>query len=118
MARREGWALRFHEGAAQRMTTVSRNDAEGPSESLACWLDEEMAELSLLLSGWQAAQMERLAHSRGLTLGQLIRLLIRDYLADRARPSPVSKRPAGNQETLWGLRFRSQDASLSEGGGQ
>jgi hypothetical protein len=42
--------------------------------------DEQVVELPLLLSGEQAAELERLAHSRGLTTGQLIRLLIRDVL--------------------------------------
>ena len=64
---------------------MSRDQAEGLMNSWICWLDEQMAELSLLLPAWQAAEMERLAHSRGLTVGQLIRLLIREYLADRGR---------------------------------
>ncbi len=78
------------------MTTMSRDQAGCPIESRACWLDAEMAELSLLLPAGQAAQMERLAHSRDLTLGQLIRLLIRDYLADRAATGPVRNRPMGS----------------------
>lgn len=52
------------------------------NESRTRRLDEEMTELSLLLPAGQAAQMERLAYSRDLTCGQLIRLLIREYLAD------------------------------------
>jgi hypothetical protein len=59
------------------MTAMSWDHAEWPIESR---LDEEMAELALLLPVWQATQMERRARSRGLTLGQLIRLLIRDHL--------------------------------------
>jgi hypothetical protein len=54
-------------------------------------VDGEVAELSLLLPGWQAAQMEKLANSRGLTVGQLIRLLIRDYLADWTFPSNLQQ---------------------------
>ena len=70
---------------------MSRDHAEGLMNSRICWLDEQMAELSLLLPGWQPAEMERLAHSRGLTVGQLIRLLIRDYLADWTFPSNLQQ---------------------------
>lgn len=77
------------------MTTLNhREHAGGPIESRACWRDEELTELSLLLPSWQIVEMERLAHSRGLTLGQLIRLFIRDYLADRtllAESGSISK---------------------------
>jgi hypothetical protein len=93
------------------MTTMSRDQAGCPIESQTCWLDAEMAELSLLLPAGQAAQMERLAHSRNLTVGQLIRLLIRDYLADRAASGPVSNRPMGNLAIHLGDRFDSQGAS-------
>lgn len=65
------------------MTTMNCEHAEGPIESRTCWLDEEMMEFSMLLPSWQAVDMEGVAHSQGLTLGQLIRLLISDYLADR-----------------------------------
>ena len=78
------------------MSTMSRNHAQGLVKSRICWLDAEMAELSLLLPGWQAAEMERLAHARGLTLGQLIRLLIRDYLGDPGRACPA-RRTTGTQ---------------------
>ena len=90
---------------------MNRNHGERPIESRACCLDEEMAELSLLLPGWQAAQMENLANSRGLTLGQLIRLLIRDYLTDRAGLGPVSKQPVGRLAILQAAPFDSQDIS-------
>jgi hypothetical protein len=60
---------------------MSREHAGGPIENRTCWRDE-MMELSLLLSSWQFVEMEHVAQSRGLTLGQLIRLLISDYLAD------------------------------------
>jgi hypothetical protein len=42
------------------------------------WLDEQMVEVFLILPGRQAAELERRAWSRGWTLGQLIRLLIRN----------------------------------------
>ena len=48
-----------------------------------------MAELCLLLPAREAATLERLARSRGQTLGQLIRLLIQHHLAAHC--------PAGEQ---------------------
>jgi len=50
-----------------------------------------MAELFVLLPGRQAAELDRLACSRGLTLGQLIRLLIRDYLLGQNRSDACGK---------------------------
>ena len=44
-------------------------------------VDEEMTELSVLLPGWQAAELEEAAQAKGLTGGQLVRGLIRDFLA-------------------------------------
>jgi hypothetical protein len=43
-----------------------------------------MAEVVLLLPAGQTAALERLASARSLTLGQLIRLVILDYLAGPA----------------------------------
>jgi hypothetical protein len=65
------------------MITESWDHAEVPSTRPNAGWDEEMAEFSLLLSGGEAARLECLAHSHGLTLGRLIRLLIREYLTDR-----------------------------------
>jgi hypothetical protein len=50
--------------------------------------EAEVAEVALLLPPGQAAALERAAHRRGLTVGQLIRCLIRDYLAGEARSPP------------------------------
>jgi hypothetical protein len=73
------------------MKTMSLDGVASSIKDRVVSLDEDMAELSLLIPGWQAAQVERLAHSRGLTLGQLIRLLIRDYLADWTFPSNLQQ---------------------------
>jgi hypothetical protein len=48
--------------------------------------DAEMTEMALLLAGRQAAALERMAHQRGLTVGQLLRRLIRDCLAGEDCP--------------------------------
>jgi hypothetical protein len=51
------------------------------------WPNERIAELLLFLPGPQAAKLERLAFSRDLSVGQLIRLLIRDYLIGQKEKS-------------------------------
>jgi hypothetical protein len=51
-----------------------------PIEDQVASQNKGIAELSLLLPGRDAAELERIAYSRGLTVGHLIRLLIRDYL--------------------------------------
>jgi hypothetical protein len=48
------------------------------------WLDQEVAEISLLVPGWQAARLVSLAGSQRLTAGQLLRRLIRQYLVQRS----------------------------------
>jgi hypothetical protein len=78
------------------MNSSSQHRSGHPAEVRVFWLDEEMAELSLLLPGWQAAAMEWLANSRGLTLGQLTRLLIRDYLTSQETPEVTDNSPTGN----------------------
>jgi hypothetical protein len=64
------------------------DDARRSREGRACWPEEGVAELTLLLPARQAAELERLARSRGLTLGQLLRRLVRDHLARGAAPAP------------------------------
>jgi hypothetical protein len=44
-------------------------------------LDSEMVELSLLMPQWQVEALEAAARGRGLTAGQLLRRLIRNYCA-------------------------------------
>ncbi len=68
----------------------------GPTEDQGVWVEEQVAELLLLLPGRQAAELERRAHSRGLTVGQLICLLIRGYLTDRGGL------PSGQPRSLFG----------------
>ena len=40
----------------------------------------DVEEISLLLPGWQLAVLESAARDRGLTSGQLVRLLLRDFI--------------------------------------
>jgi hypothetical protein len=47
-------------------------------------LDEEMIELSLLIPSSQAAPLEQEARRQGLSAGELVRGLIRDFLLSQA----------------------------------
>jgi hypothetical protein len=42
-------------------------------------LDGEIVEISLLLPGWQALELEKEAHERGLTAAQMVRHLLGHY---------------------------------------
>ena len=46
-------------------------------------VDEQMVELSMLLPNSQAAPLEREANRRGVTPGQLVRSIIRDFFLCR-----------------------------------
>jgi hypothetical protein len=76
------------------MTGAGRDDAGWLIQGRTWWLDQEIVEYSLLLSGHQAANLERLAHSRHLTVGQLVRILIREFLASESGFEPSRKGPA------------------------
>jgi hypothetical protein len=47
----------------------------------------DVAEISLLVPGWQLAALEDAARARGLTSGQLVRRLLRDFI-DRHETEP------------------------------
>jgi hypothetical protein len=50
-------------------------------------MDDEVAEVSLLLPAWQAAALQDQAQLEGLTAGQFLRRLIRHHcFAPRSRP--------------------------------
>jgi hypothetical protein len=68
---------------------MNRNHVAPATGDQARRLDEEMAEVCLLLPAWQVAALERLARSRGLTLGRLLRSLIHDHLTDQADAEPA-----------------------------
>jgi hypothetical protein len=42
--------------------------------------DSDVVEISLLLPGWQALELEKEAHHRGLTAAQMVRHLLGQYL--------------------------------------
>jgi hypothetical protein len=46
--------------------------------------EADMVELSLLLPDWQLSQLEMAARGQGLTVGQMVRRLIRAFLHEPA----------------------------------
>lgn len=50
--------------------------------------DQEVVELPLLLPKWQAVELEAAARQRGMTMGQLLRRVIRQALDDSAVGAP------------------------------
>jgi hypothetical protein len=63
---------------------MSPEQPKGPAKDRFTGADGEVIELPVLLPRGPAARLERLAAARGLTLGQLVRLVLRDYLACQA----------------------------------
>ena len=50
---------------------------DGPHTCLA---DREVTEVPLLLPTWQVAALATAAHDRGLTAGEMLRNLLRDFI--------------------------------------
>ncbi len=48
--------------------------------------DQEVVELPLLLPKWQAVELEAAARQRGMTMGQLLRRVIREVLDETPAP--------------------------------
>jgi hypothetical protein len=68
--------------------------------------DGEVAEVVLLLPSGQAASLERAAHRRGLTVGQLIRCLIRECLASEDQEGKFQERECQAEWPEKGKGFR------------
>jgi hypothetical protein len=54
--------------------------------------DGDVVEVSLLLPGWQVAALETAAHDRGLTAGEMVRHLLRDFIRSVADDPSASRR--------------------------
>jgi hypothetical protein len=67
---------------------MSNDSMKRPPLGQVAWMNDEIAEISLLLPCSHAAQLESMAHARHLTLGQLLRTIIQDYLTHARDPSP------------------------------
>jgi hypothetical protein len=80
---------RAHPGAARestaspdaRFTGRTGPDQRSAPGERALFPDAEVAEVVLLLPARMADALERVAHRQGLTVGQLLRHLLRDLLA-------------------------------------
>jgi hypothetical protein len=44
----------------------------------------DVVEIPLLLAGWQMSALERAAYHRGLTAAEMVRMLLRDFIADHS----------------------------------
>jgi hypothetical protein len=51
----------------------------------------DVVEIPVLLPGWQALALEDVAHHSGLTAGEMLRLLLADFLANRLCPGQVEQ---------------------------
>jgi hypothetical protein len=47
---------------------------------------EDVVEVPLLLPGWQMSALERAAYKRGLTAGEMVRHLLRDFFSSGPAP--------------------------------
>jgi hypothetical protein len=65
---------------------MNRQNPAGGPDPRAGWPPAEggVVELALLLPARQAAALERAAHQQGLTVGQVLRRLVRDFLREPA----------------------------------
>lgn len=65
------------------MTTLlePRSDSNDPHLG-----ESDVIEVSLLLAGWQMSALERAAYRRGLTAAEMVRRLLRDFIADQPAP--------------------------------
>lgn len=64
-----------------------------PEIGQVSWLDQEIAEISLLIPAWEAAELVTMASFRNVTVGQMLRALIREYLLqqDAAKEQDASE---------------------------
>jgi hypothetical protein len=60
----------------QRLSRVGAGD-----RALLAEQGDDVVEIPLLLQGWQMTALETAAHERGLTAGEMVRDLLRDFLA-------------------------------------
>ncbi len=61
-------------------SAVSRRQPLLPKEDIVANLDDQVAEVSLLLPSWQAAALEARANDQGLTIAQMLRRILSDNL--------------------------------------
>ena len=54
---------------------------------------EDVVELSLLLPALHLSELETAAFERGVTMGEMVRGLVRDFLVSHRREAPTNRRP-------------------------
>ena len=62
------------------------------SEPIPTLPEGEVLEIPLLLSGWQVSALETAAHNRGLTAGEMVRHVLRDFFTGSLTPRAGSAR--------------------------
>ena len=75
--------------------SMRESDRAGAGRGTFSPVGADVVEIPLLLPGWQATALEVAAHRRGLTAGQVVRHLIKDFLhrsaCSNASPGPFSE---------------------------
>ncbi len=61
-------------------------------------LDSGIVEIPLLLPAWQAEVLEDAAHDRGLTAAEMVRQLLRSFIAERLRAG--NNRPSAGRTNV------------------
>jgi hypothetical protein len=56
--------------------------------------EADVVEIPLLLAGWQVSALETAAHDRGLTAAEMVRHVLRDFLAHASRNGSVKSHVA------------------------
>jgi hypothetical protein len=51
----------------------------------------EVVEVPLLLAGWQVSALEKEAHDRGLTAGEMVRQLLSEFIHTRLMPEDTTR---------------------------
>jgi hypothetical protein len=74
------------EGLAEDRAMVAKNCFDDASRLNG--LDQEVAELSLLLPAWQIDALEQAAHAEGITVAQLLRRAVNKTLAQLTLHQP------------------------------
>jgi hypothetical protein len=55
--------------------------------------ESDVVEIPLLLPGWQMDVLERVAHEKGLTAAEMVRQLLRSFVAEAQKKMGVSRGP-------------------------
>jgi hypothetical protein len=72
---------RAHRNDPSASAVAPRRAGCGLPNGFSCGQEESFVELDLLLLNWQLMGLEKAASNLGLSTGQLLRRLIRSYLA-------------------------------------